>query len=574
MESSRCHTGSAADAPRSTRHITGWIAALGIALAAASCATESEPQTSGLSPRRVQGFADAVDADGGAEGVGWTICPSDFLEECAWLPVPIDRAQPDGPALPIFVSRHLAASGAATSQLWLLQGGPGASASAWKPVVEQLLAAVLPDVDIYVLEQRGVGESARLGCPAQEAPNSEGADEITQNEWPACFASLLGEWGERLASFTTTADSEDLASLIELTREPGKKVFVYGWSYGTARALRLLQTHPDSVDGVILDSVVSPGVQYLSEYDLQYDPVARELSALCAEDAVCGAKLGPDPWGSLNEVAYALAAGACPAFLHRTQIPAYASLLLEHPLLRTHLFPLAYRLARCEPGDVAVVEHYLSALDDALEVHTNVVRPSPVLQLHISLSELWRDPPPSQAELEERCASVTFCPEVSVGLGGFYDIWPRYPRDQYADQWPTTTTPILAMNGTLDPQTPIEKAQVVATRLTAPNQTFVGVPLSPHGVLLNSAVNTPGAPPCGAQMLSGFIGDPTAPPNTECLSDLAPLSFGADLATTLRFFGTTDMWENTLGAAPAGARATPARPRSLRPPLLPAILPL
>jgi hypothetical protein len=276
----------------------------------------------------------------------------------------------------------------------------------------------------------------------------------------------------------------------------------------------------------------------------------------------------------LNQVALQLAAGACPAFLHRTEIPAYASLLLESPQLRIHLFPLAYRLARCEPQDVAVVEHYLSALDEALEVHTNIVRPSPVLQMHIALSELWREPPPTQAELEERCASVTFCPEVSLKLGPFYDIWPRYPHDAYVDQWPTATTPILAMNGSLDPQTPLEKAQVAVTQLIAPNQTFVSVPRSPHGVLLSSAVKTPGAPTCGIQMLGSFIADPAAPLNTGCLDDLVPLTFSEDLAITLRFFGTTDMWENTQAAPPASSRAAAARSRAFRPPLLPWLLTL
>jgi pimeloyl-ACP methyl ester carboxylesterase len=106
-----------------------------------------------------------------------------------------------------------------------------------------------------------VGESTRVGCPDQESTTSEGGVGITASEWPACLEAVERSWGNKLSHFTTTADARDLKRFIELTRAPGQKVFVYGASYGTTRALRLLQVDPAGVDGVILDSVVSPGVQ-------------------------------------------------------------------------------------------------------------------------------------------------------------------------------------------------------------------------------------------------------------------------------------------------------------------------
>lgn len=118
----------------------------------------------------VMGAAGCTEADGQTraaaqrEPITWTACPGNFTQECAWVPLPLDPEHSDGQRLPIFVSRYRAKDGPADAQLWLLNGGPGDSGSAFKNLIERQLAALLPRVDFYVLEHRGVGESARLGC--------------------------------------------------------------------------------------------------------------------------------------------------------------------------------------------------------------------------------------------------------------------------------------------------------------------------------------------------------------------------------------------------------------------------
>jgi pimeloyl-ACP methyl ester carboxylesterase len=483
---------------------------------------------------------EAVDERGDA--IAWGPCPDDFTNECATVPLPLDYARPDGETLPVFVSRHRAA-GPARAQMWMLQGGPGASGTYFKDAIEQLFAPLMPDVDIYVVEHRGVGLSSRLGCPAEEGPDSEQGAVVTAGEWPACIESLKSQWGDRLEHFTTTADAEDVAALVERAREPGQKVFIYGYSYGTARALRLMQTHPDLADGVILDSIASPGVELVSQYDLQFDPVAKELAALCAADPACGSKLGADPWAAVTAIVAKLDAGHCPASgLDGQTLRQLYPLFVRERSLRAHLFPLVYRLDRCADGDVAAIRHYLGALTPLLE-GGRPDRDSAALQYHVALSEGWEDPSPSADELLSRCASQTFCPFIAASAATFFDRWPRYAPDQYANQWPSSTVPVLAMNGTLDPQTPIGKARATADHLTAPHQTFVEVPFSPHGVAFESPVKTPGRPTCGAQMIKGFIADPAAAPDASCLGDLVPVQFALEPAEAHQFFGTADPWE-------------------------------
>jgi pimeloyl-ACP methyl ester carboxylesterase len=525
-----------------------WVVAAGcLTLVGSGCA--SELSNSG----DAEAIAVAVDdlTAAGSRGrrrepIEWVICPEDYLDECAWVPLPLDHSHPDGPALPVFVSRRLASSGEAKTQLWLLQGGPGGSANAFKGLVEQQLAPVMPDVDFYLLEQRGVGESARLGCTVQEGARSEAGSVITEAEWPACIEAVKAQWGDRLAHFSTTADAEDLASLIRRTREPKKQVIVYGQSYGSLRAMRLLQIHPRIADGVVLDSVLAPGVSFLSDFDTQWDPVARELAASCDADPLCGTKLGPASWDRLSALTAQLEDPAyCPAFSGRFALRQLATLLLGHPVFRAHLFALAYRLERCEPDDVSVVQHYLEALPAALPPLPREGRMSAVLSNHVALSELWADPPPTLAELSARCADQVFCPGTSVSIGSLNELWPRYPHDEYVGQWPTSRAPLLAMNGALDSATPLAKAERAAIEFDAPHQTFVAVPWSTHGVVFFSPVETPGAPTCGIQLLRSFVNDPKAAPDTTCLDDLVPVDFsGGDPALVQQLFGRSDAWEN------------------------------
>jgi pimeloyl-ACP methyl ester carboxylesterase len=506
--------------------------------------------------------------------ITWAACPSDFASECAWIAQPLDHNDPLSRALPIFVSRRPARSGHAKAQLWLLQGGPGGSGNIFGNLTDGL-SQLLPDFEFYVIEHRGVGESARLGCDTYESLLSEEGTAITDNEWPACVEELKRQWHGDLAHFTTTQDAYDLGSLIAQTRGPGQQVFVYGVSYGTTRALRFLQTHPDLVDGVILDSVVSPSVQYLSQFDAQFDVVAQDLAELCAEDPVCGEKLGRDPWSEILDLLQRLQDGHCPQFLYRSIVqPGFAQLLMSRDL-RAHIFPLTYRLNRCTPEDVGVIENYFSVVSQLFSDTGKVDRESLLLQKHVALSELWEEPAPSFETLSESCDSLVLCPGVGIELGQVYPYWPRYERDEFVGKWPETDTPILALNGTLDPQTPLETALAAKAHLRGEHQHFVTVPWSPHGVAFETPVATPKTPPCGVQLIQKFVTDPKAEPDTSCLSDLLP-PFSTDPELDAALFGGSDIWENPEralesrpSAASLNARAFQVRPLSVQALLLP-----
>ena len=183
----------------------------------------------------------------------------DFLSECAAVPVPLDPSAPDGEALPVFVLRRLAPGGAARAQVWLLQGGPGDSGSVFKDLIEQLWQGVMPDVDGYAASSSTAasGFSGRLACPVQEDPGSEGGADITASEWPACIEALRSDGAKPFRLLRPRRPTPRIsARLLDSGRaNPARRWSFTGVSYGTTRALRFLQAHPDGADAVAPSTV-------------------------------------------------------------------------------------------------------------------------------------------------------------------------------------------------------------------------------------------------------------------------------------------------------------------------------
>jgi pimeloyl-ACP methyl ester carboxylesterase len=492
--------------------------------------------------------AKPVDPGPPEEPVVWGDCPEHFQTECARIDVPLRHEDPEGEKIPILVARRPSGTPDAP-QLWLLQGGPGGSGASFYDLVSYM-AEHLPGFDIYTLDHRGVGESQRIGCPDQEKAGSPNGVGLTSAEWAACAQDLKDTLGDKLSAFTITSAARDLGAVIERTRAPGQRTFVWGASYGTTWAMRYLQVFPDQAAGVVLDSIVSPGVQYLSQFDQQYDAVAQDFVALCAADAGCSSKLGADPWAFLGALYEKIDAGHCASSgLTRPLLREVMAVMLQGWDRRRYVLPFAYRVDRCAPEDITAMGHMFQAFFGEPFDGRGF---SPVLQAHIALSELWETPAPSPSELTGRAGAALFSTDFGVTVGPVFDAWPRYDHDDLTDGWPDTSIPILMLNGSLDPQTPLETAQVAEERLSRPGQTFVAVPNAVHGVIGGSPVATPGALPCGSQITFSFLEAPDAPVDTACLSDLRPVSFAFTAEESQEVFGTDDVWENA--PAPMGVK--------------------
>jgi pimeloyl-ACP methyl ester carboxylesterase len=553
-----------------------WMVAAALLLAA-GCGDGS---SNGATDAGTDAGADAGgDPDGGDDAgpdpaIDWQPCPlyldqpDGIQAECATIDVPLRWSEPGGPTIGIFVQRLRGTAAEVRGQLWLLEGGPGGSGADFDSFMEEL-RGLDPTLDLYAVDHRGVGRSARLSCPEEDAETSDWGTSVSPAEVPACLAAVEAAWGDDLDEFTTTAAARDLGRLIDLAAEPGRDVFVYGVSYGTYWAHRYLQIHPDQATAVILDSIAPPGESFVG-YDADFDAVGEEFMALCAADDLCASKLGADPWAAVGDLLAAIEGGFCPAVttywgLDVPTTRVVLAYLLMSPVTRTYLPAFVYRLARCDAADAAALDNLLDVLFGSAETTYYDTLMSDALFYNVALGELWPDPDahPSvdaiAAEQDGLYVSIGLTPRVAA----VQDAWPAYPDDAWVGAWAETDTPLLMMNGDLDPQTPIWVGGQAADHLHGPNQWFYTIPRAAHCVVAQTPVAAAGDTPCGMEILLGFLADPTAEPDTACLAEIPAEGFLGDPAINAYLLGTADLWENGKASIPPPAAPPPALERAL-----------
>ena len=468
--------------------------------------------------------------------IAWGPCAgvetSDPHAECAFVEMPLLHGSSDGRTIGVAVKRILA-SDESTRQLWFLDGGPGDAGSASLERLATVLAD--PHLDVYTADHRGVGGTALLSCPDQQAPDSPDGSEITSVEWAVCMDHIRATRSD-LDGLTATETARDLGRLIEMTRESGKRVFVMGASYGTFLANRYLQLFPNQPDGVILDGIVPPDWSFV-EFDAGLDRTGRRLLARCGRDPDCAAHLTPDPEIFAEEVLRKLRDGHCGQIgltASLTRLILGISLMIDRIPL-AYVPPLIERIGRCEWHDQMVLLHLFRVLDGLSEPASH----SPVLQRHVALSELWReDAPPSDA-LERALDDYVMTTEVSASFSRTVDSWPTYDPSPYDGAFADYDGPMLMMHGSMDPTMSVERLTELRSVFSSPNQTFAVVPDAGHVVVSDSE--------CAQSIYLAFLDAPRLVPDTTCLSSAPRLDFAGNDSTSVALFGTADMWGDQVG---------------------------
>jgi pimeloyl-ACP methyl ester carboxylesterase len=464
--------------------------------------------------------------------------------ECALTDMPLRYEEPNGETIPIFVKRYRETT-LPRGQLWLLNGGPGGSSVDFEQIYDYF-TAMAPDLELYFIDHRGTGRSGRLGCTRGEASWSEGAGAITADEWPDCRDEVISTWGDGLNGFTATAAARDLGKLIERSRHEGDEVYVYSVSYGTYWAQRYLQLYPDQADGVVLDSICSPGeCRFGLRYDQLFDQTGKKLLALCGKDTVCRSRLGDDPEQFLTDLYAKLDDGHCPEIgFDRARLRELLAMLLMYVGVRDYIPALIYRIDRCEQKDIDALNALWNALAEL--GGSDAGYSSAVLGTHIGLSEFMEDPAPTVAEAEANVQGLLFSPDVGPEMTPLYEDWPRYAADEYVGAFADTDIPLLMLDGEWDPQTPTVVAKPTTDHFTGPHQTYVQMPWSAHTVLTQSPVDSVMQQvTCGMLVMAQFLEDPKSNLDTSCTARVAGIDLeGPDQRVTQWLLGQTDAWEN------------------------------
>ncbi len=164
----------------------------------------------------------------------------------------------------------------------LLAGGPGQAATESWPQIQSAFYPILANRDVYLIDQRGTGSSARMDCEAPPADQSLSVDlKVVQNNAQRCFdqQSLATQW------FTTSVAVRDLDAVREaLNIETWN---LYGVSYGTRVALHYMRRYPEQTRSVILDAVVAPEKPLGPEIPIHAQQALDALFDRCINTAAC-----------------------------------------------------------------------------------------------------------------------------------------------------------------------------------------------------------------------------------------------------------------------------------------------
>ena len=464
--------------------------------------------------------------------IGWGDCSITadlpIRAECATVALPLKHGVSGAGTIELALKR-VPPERTKMRQLWFLDGGPGDAGTASVERLARLLDD--PDLEILTFDHRGTGGSALLECPEEQAEGSHEGREISREEWPSCI-DYLREHRDDLDGLSVTQVAHDLHELIEQNRVSDVPVFVMGASYGSFLAQRYLQMYPDQADGVILDGIVPPDWGF-DEFDAGLDETGRSVLARCAGDSTCAAHLGTDPVGRAEQLLVRQSEGHC---FPLTLEPAVTRMVLGVGLMVDEIPPgllaaIVFRLDRCTWYDQMAVLHLFNNTFDSIE---EAPSHSPVLQRHVSMSELWSADAPSKEELRAALEGYVMTTEVSLSFSATADSWPVYARPTDGSRFPSYDGPMLLMHGGLDPTMPLARLEELRDWYDGPDQHFFVLEDAGHVVVNESQ--------CAVSLYRGFLAAPTTPPDTTCLADAAPLNFAVSAEDSKRLLGTPDLW--------------------------------
>jgi pimeloyl-ACP methyl ester carboxylesterase len=231
------------------------------------------------------------------ESLAWEPCGTG--QECAWLTVPVDHAEPDGATIDLRVVRILARGTNPIGSLVVNPGGPGASGAEFV----RFLAVAVPEslrqnFHLVGFDPRGVGQSSPIRCTSAPVlarylrtditPTTSAAQRLLMRRaaqfGPGCLADQP-RLAPNLDSLQTVADMDRLRAALGDPR-----LNFLGFSYGTLLGARYAEAYPDRVGRLVLDGAVDPALDLMQISQAQstgFQVGMRRFAAACARQSRC-----------------------------------------------------------------------------------------------------------------------------------------------------------------------------------------------------------------------------------------------------------------------------------------------
>jgi len=208
-----------------------------------------------------------------ATGLGPTVT-------CGYLPVPLDRQDPDGPTINIYFELYLHSNaGPAESAMLFNAGGPGISTTGFRAYFLTYFAQNLDVHDILLIDDRGRGLSAAIDCPELQhatAPFQDGE---------ADCAAQLGAADSWYGTGDIAMDMDAVRSALGYD-----KLDYWGGSYGGEDVSAYATRFGEHLRSIILDAPM--GTPALQPFVMDGDSAratVREVRLDCQRSPTCSA---------------------------------------------------------------------------------------------------------------------------------------------------------------------------------------------------------------------------------------------------------------------------------------------
>lgn len=431
-----------------------------------------------------------------ADALAFTPCRAGGFS-CATLNVPLSRSGGAGGSVTLSLERLQSAGAPSEDAVVALAGGPGQAAI---PVASDLANTISPALtgrDLIVFDQRGTGSSGALACSALEG---EGGIATIGQAFERCALQI----GAGRGSYTT---QESVADVEALRQALGyRKLVLFGVSYGTKVALEYAERYPQSVEALVLDSVVPPERQ--DPFQLAtFKAMRGAFSELCSLAACAG--ITGNPIGDLARLSNRLRRHALSGYVYdgagRRHKTAMSDVALLNLVAAGDLNPALRALL---PASVTSALHGDSAPLLRLNLLSEGVVPNvggtPTAAVSGGVDEAlfvdttceeqafpWRRSSPTRTRLGEALgalhalpagdfypfdASVEWADSVLPGCAAWPNVAPAPPQIA-----PLPQVPSLILSGAQDLRTPTSGAEAVAARIAGAQ--LVRVPYTGHSVL-------------------------------------------------------------------------------------------
>lgn len=210
--------------------------------------------------------------------------------QCFTLSVPKLYTQENTDTRSIHVVKVNAKSINKNPPLFVLAGGPGQASAEMTPYINAAFHQVIKQHDIIFIDQRGSGQSLRLGCNTANIFETEKVEAALQS----CRKTVM----PYMAELTTETYAHDLEQVRQALGFD--KVSLWGGSYGTFAAQAYASYYPDSVHVLLLDAVLALNANPLVNGGVYAQNSLQRLYQLCQQDKRCQQRFGNWPEQLLN----------------------------------------------------------------------------------------------------------------------------------------------------------------------------------------------------------------------------------------------------------------------------------